>query len=63
MIVITGSAEWSAAHPGAIIGLLELAGVENTLSSPQLNQRKRETEARLRNDFAGFAGRIFWLCL
>ena len=59
MIIITGSAEWSAAHPGAIIGLLELAGVENTLPGPQLAQRKRETEARLRKDYAGFSRKDF----
>lgn len=54
MILITGTQEWSAAYPGAVIGLLELAGVENTLPAPRLDQHKRETEARLRKDFAGF---------
>jgi DNA/RNA-binding domain of Phe-tRNA-synthetase-like protein len=59
MIKISGTAEWSAAHPGAVIGLLEIAGVENTFSNPQLNQRKRETEARLRKDCAGFSRQDF----
>lgn len=59
MIKISGAAEWSAAHPGAVIGLLEIADVENTLASPQLDQRKRETEARLRRDYAGFSRRDF----
>ena len=59
MIEISGTAEWSAAHPGAVIGLLEIAGVENTLASPQLNQRKRETEVRLRKDYAGFSRQDF----
>lgn len=54
MIQITGTPEWRAAHPGAVIGLLELSGVENNLSSPLLNQRKREIEARLRKACAGF---------
>ena len=54
MILISGTAEWSASHPGAIIGLLELAGVENASLCPPLNQRKRQTEARLRTDYAGF---------
>jgi DNA/RNA-binding domain of Phe-tRNA-synthetase-like protein len=54
MILISGTAEWSTSHPGAVIGLLELSGVENTLPSPRLNQHKRETEARLREAFAGF---------
>jgi DNA/RNA-binding domain of Phe-tRNA-synthetase-like protein len=55
MIKISGTAEWGAAHPVAMIGLLEMTGVENTLASPQLNQRKREVEARLRKDYAGFS--------
>jgi DNA/RNA-binding domain of Phe-tRNA-synthetase-like protein len=54
MIPITGTADWRAAHPGAVIGLLEMTGVENTSPDPQLNQRKRETEARLRKDYAGY---------
>jgi DNA/RNA-binding domain of Phe-tRNA-synthetase-like protein len=62
MIHITSTTEWSAAHPGALIGLLEMTGVENTLASPQLNQRKRETEARLRKEYAGF-GRGDFLAL
>ena len=59
MNLISGTAEWRAAHPGAVIGLLELDGVENTLPSPQLNQRKREVEARLRKDCAGFSRKDF----
>jgi DNA/RNA-binding domain of Phe-tRNA-synthetase-like protein len=59
MINIRGTAEWKAAHPGAVIGLLEIAGVENTVASPQLSQRKRETEECLRSDYAGFNRRDF----
>ena len=59
MVIISGTAEWRAAYPGAVIGLLELAGVENTLPGQQLNQRKRETEARLRKDYAGFSRKDF----
>ncbi len=59
MIKISGTPEWSAAHPGAVIGLLEISGVENALASPLLNQRKRETEARLRKDCAGFSRKDF----
>ena len=51
---ITGTADWKEAHPGAIIGLLEISSVENTSASPELNQRKRQVEARLRKDYAGF---------
>ena len=59
MIQISGTAEWSDAHPGSVIGLLEMVGVENTLASPRLNQRKRETEARLRRVCAGFSRKDF----
>ncbi len=42
-----------------MIGLLELSGVDNTLPAPRLEQRKRETEARLRSDYAGFSRKDF----
>lgn len=56
---ITSTVEWSAAHPGAAIGLLELMDVENKLPSQPLNQRKRETEERLRKMYAGFSRKDF----
>lgn len=59
MLTITGSAAWTAAHPGAVIGLLELAGVDNGPVSPLLNLRKRETEAHLRMVYAGFNRKDF----
>lgn len=59
MISIKSTVEWSITHPGAAIGLLELTGLENRLPNPQLNQRKRETEARLRKDCAGFTRQDF----
>jgi DNA/RNA-binding domain of Phe-tRNA-synthetase-like protein len=55
MLNITGTAAWKEAHPGAIIGLLEITNVENTPASPALNQRKRQVEERLRKDYAGFS--------
>ncbi|MFZ5878967.1 MAG: phenylalanine--tRNA ligase beta subunit-related protein [Chloroflexota bacterium] len=54
MLSISASNEWRNAHPGAIIGLLELAGVDNTRSSPELNQRKRAVESLLRERYNGF---------
>jgi len=42
-----------------MIGFLEIAGVENIPASIELNQRKREVEARLRKDFAGFSRQDF----
>ena len=55
MLAISATSEWRAAHPGAIIGLLELSRVENTRPSPQLDDRKRETETRLRERYKGLA--------
>jgi DNA/RNA-binding domain of Phe-tRNA-synthetase-like protein len=55
MLDISATNEWRAAHPGAIIGLLELSGVDNSHASAELNQRKRETEAGLRERYQGFA--------
>jgi DNA/RNA-binding domain of Phe-tRNA-synthetase-like protein len=54
MLSISATDEWRVAHPGATIGLLELAGVENRGASPALNARKRETEARVRERYKGF---------
>ena len=59
MLAISATAEWRTAHPGAVIGLLELAKVENTRPSLQLDDQKRETEARLRERYRGFTRRDF----
>jgi DNA/RNA-binding domain of Phe-tRNA-synthetase-like protein len=55
MITISGTTAWNTAHPGALIGLLELSGLENNLSSPLLNQRKRQVEASLRQAYSGYS--------
>lgn len=59
MLSITATNEWRTAHPGAIIGLLELSGVDNMRPSPELNQRKREVEALLRERYNGFTRQNF----
>ncbi|MBI5932331.1 MAG: hypothetical protein HY867_01385 [Chloroflexi bacterium] len=59
MLSISATNEWKTYHPGAVIGILELSGVDNTRPSPELDARKRETEARLRERFAGFARQDF----
>ncbi|HZS08042.1 MAG TPA: phenylalanine--tRNA ligase beta subunit-related protein [Blastocatellia bacterium] len=59
MLMISATDEWRTAHPGAVTGLLELSGLENTHSSPELDQRKRETEAHLRERYAGFSRQDF----
>jgi DNA/RNA-binding domain of Phe-tRNA-synthetase-like protein len=55
VLSISGTDDWRKAHPGAVIGLLELSGVENTCPSPELDAQKRETEARLRERCKGFS--------
>ena len=59
MLSISASDEWLTIHPGAVIGLLELSDVENPLSSSRLDERKRETEARLRERYQGFTRQDF----
>jgi DNA/RNA-binding domain of Phe-tRNA-synthetase-like protein len=54
MLSIFATDEWRAAHPGAVIGLLELSGVDNTSPSPKMEERKREAETQLRKAYAGF---------
>jgi DNA/RNA-binding domain of Phe-tRNA-synthetase-like protein len=53
MLSISATDEWRAAHPGAAIGLLEISGIEKAHTSPRLDDRKLETEARLRARFKG----------
>jgi DNA/RNA-binding domain of Phe-tRNA-synthetase-like protein len=59
MLLISATDEWRITHPGAIIGLLELSGVENTHSSLELDERKRETETHLRERYKGFSRQDF----
>ena len=59
MLTISASNKWRSTHPGAIIGLLELSGVDNTRPSPELNQRKREVETLLRERYKGFTRQDF----
>jgi len=59
VIAISATAEWRAAHRGAAIGLLELSHVDNPRPSPLLDERKRETEARLRERYQTFTRQDF----
>jgi DNA/RNA-binding domain of Phe-tRNA-synthetase-like protein len=59
MLSITATDAWRKAHPGAIIGLLEMSGVENARPSAELERRKRETEVRLREQYRGFTRKDF----
>jgi len=59
MPLISATDEWRITHSGAIIGLLELSAVENAHSSPELDERKREVEAHLRERYLGFSRQDF----
>lgn len=59
MVSISATNEWHATHLGAIIGLLELSGVEHLPSSQLLEQRKRETEKSLREQYNGYTRQDF----
>ena len=47
MVLISGTDEWKNIHPGAVIGLLVISGVENGHESILLDNRKRKIEAEL----------------
>ena len=59
MLSISATDAWRAAHPGAAIGLLELSGVAGADASGRLADRKRETEARLRDRYHGLTRQDF----
>ncbi len=59
MLQIKATEAWKKAHPGAIIGLLEISGIDNTLQSPELEEKKREVEAKLRKQYQGFQRQDF----
>jgi hypothetical protein len=47
VIPVDATPAWHAAHPGALIGLLEIANVDNSIAAPPLEVRKREVELAL----------------
>lgn len=55
MLLITATDEWRRSHAGGAIGLLEVSGAGSVDGASRLEQRKRETEARLRERYKGFA--------
>jgi DNA/RNA-binding domain of Phe-tRNA-synthetase-like protein len=54
MLSITATQAWQETHPGAIIGLLEMSGVDNSRVSTGLETHKRQIELRLREQYRGF---------
>lgn len=59
MLTITVTPEWKSVYPGAQIGILEIAGVDNTLSSELLEAEKHALEARLQAHYSGYSRRDF----
>lgn len=59
MLSISATDGWRSSHPGAVIGLLELTAVVNAHPSPELDERKRATEERLRERYRGFTRQDF----
>jgi DNA/RNA-binding domain of Phe-tRNA-synthetase-like protein len=59
VLSIYATLAWHTAHPGAVIGLLELSGITQPKSSPRLDERKRETEARLRDLYQEYTRKDF----
>ena len=54
-IAISVTEAWKEAHPDALIGVLEVSGVDNTRPSPMLEQRKRAAESDIRARYRGFS--------
>ncbi len=59
MLTITVTPEWKSVYPGAQIGILEIAGVNNTLKSELLKAEKRALEARLQAHYSDYSRRDF----
>jgi DNA/RNA-binding domain of Phe-tRNA-synthetase-like protein len=52
MLLIAATEEWRRSHAGGAIGLLEISGARGAAG---LEERKRQTEALLRDRYKGFA--------
>ena len=59
MLSISATDQWRTTHPGAAIGLLELSRIENADPLAQLDARKREAEAHLRQRYQGLTRQDF----
>jgi len=59
MLSISATDQWRTTHPGAAIGLLELSRIENAHPPAQLDGRKREAEAHLRQRYQGLTRQDF----
>jgi hypothetical protein len=59
MLSISATNEWRIVHTGAAIGLLELSRIEKAPTPTRLDDRKRETEAHLRQRYQGLTRHNF----
>lgn len=59
MLEIISTTAWKSANPGAVIGILEVSGIDNAVEAPALEAEKRQVEQRLRSRYAGFTRRDF----
>lgn len=59
MISISATDKWRSTHPEGITGLLEISGIENANAASSLDERKRSTEAKLREHYQGFTRQDF----
>ncbi|WP_216328669.1 phenylalanine--tRNA ligase beta subunit-related protein [Deinococcus aestuarii] len=55
MLEIEVTDRWHTTFPGAHVGVLLIGGVDNSAPAPALDRRKREVEARLREQFGGLS--------
>jgi len=53
MITLETTAAWKTAYPDALIGVLEIAHVDNATPAPALEAEKRRIEKSLRAKYAG----------
>lgn len=49
--MINVSETWKSTYPGAVVGVMALLNLTNPMSSPELGEKKRELEDRLRAQF------------
>jgi DNA/RNA-binding domain of Phe-tRNA-synthetase-like protein len=54
MLVIAATERWQDQFPGGCVGILEMAGLDNSRPSGALEERKRQVEQDLRSRYAGF---------
>ena len=59
MLAISATEAWAKAHPGGVVGLLELSGLDNSAAASALDDRKRAIEAALRERYKGFTRKEF----